>query len=415
MPSALPPGDPAPADGSLPESALRGLGERPFGFYVHVPFCVVRCGYCDFNTYTLTELGMPGASVSTYADAAVSEVELAARVLGSAGELPLVQTVFVGGGTPTMLEASDLVKVLAAIRERFGLADGAEVTTEANPDSVTPESLRTLADGGFTRVSVGMQSAVPQVLKTLERTHDPANVARAVAAVRAAGMQVSVDLIYGTPGESLEDWRTSLDAAVALKPDHISAYALVVEEGTKLAAQVKRGLVTMPDDDDEADKYELADEVLTAAGLGWYEVSNWATSDAARCRHNEGYWRDGDWWGVGPGAHSHVGGLRWWNVKHPNAFAQRLADGVSPALARELLTDEQRYDERVLLGVRLVDGLPLEVLRPAGRTAVAGLVADGLVDGPAALRPDGERPRRVVLTRRGRLLADTVVRRLLDY
>ncbi|GAA1237834.1 radical SAM family heme chaperone HemW [Oryzihumus leptocrescens] len=406
MPSALPLGEPAPTTGELPVDALARLGEHPFGVYVHVPFCSVRCGYCDFNTYTLTELGADGASVATYADAALAELDLAAKVLG--GRAPQVQTVFVGGGTPTMLAAADLVRVLHGIRERFGLAPGAEVTTEANPDSVTPAALATLARGGFTRVSLGMQSAVPHVLRTLERTHDPANVARAVAAAKDAGLRVSVDLIYGTPGESLQDWRTSLEAATALAPDHVSAYALVVEEGTKLAAQVRRGQVPAPEDDDEAAKYELADEVLTAAGFGWYEVSNWARTPQDRCRHNEGYWAEGDWWGVGPGAHSHVGGVRWWNVKHPNAFAGRLSSGQSPAAGRELLTDEQRYDERVLLGVRLVEGLPIADLRPEGREAVAGLIADGLVDGPSAMRP-----RRVVLTRRGRLLADTVVRRLL--
>jgi oxygen-independent coproporphyrinogen-3 oxidase len=253
-----------------------------------------------------------------------------------------------------------------------------------------------------------MQSAVPHVLRVLERTHQPANVARAVEAARAAGLQTSVDLIYGTPGESLDDWRTSLEAATALEPDHVSAYALVVEEGTKLAAQVRRGQVPAPEDDDEAAKYEIADELLSAAGYDWYEVSNWATSPDSRCRHNEGYWDDGNWWGVGPGAHSHVGGVRWWNVKHPNAYAGRLASGVSPAAGRETLTEEQRYDERVLLGVRLSRGLPLADLHEDGRQAVAGLIAEGLLDGPAAVRESV-----AVLTRRGRLLADTVVRRLL--
>jgi oxygen-independent coproporphyrinogen-3 oxidase len=407
-PSALPDGDPAPASGELPPSALAGLSDTDLGIYVHVPFCSVRCGYCDFNTYTLTELGGPGASigVDTYAAAALLELDLAARVLGDAA--PPVSTVFVGGGTPTMLPPRDLVRVLDGIRGRWGLAPGAEVTTEANPDSVTPDGLEELAAGGFTRVSLGMQSAVPHVLRTLERTHDPANVARAVAAARAAGLQVSVDLIYGTPGESLDDWRRSLDAAIALEPDHISAYALVVEEGTKLAAQVRRGVVPAPEDDDEADKYELADAVLSAAGYGWYEVSNWARSEAARCRHNIAYWAGTSWWGVGPGAHSHVGGVRWWNVKHPSAYAARLAAGTSPAQARETLTDEQRHDERVLLGTRLVEGLPVSDLRGSGRAAVAGLIAEGLIEGPAAVRAG-----RVVLTRRGRLLADTVVHRLL--
>lgn len=409
-PSAPPDGIPAPASGQLPDTALADLGTTDLGIYVHVPFCTVRCGYCDFNTYTLTELAPrhgqgAGVGVDTYADVALRELDLAAQVLGPAA--PAVSTVFVGGGTPTMLRSADLVTVLDGIRTRFGLADDAEVTTEANPDSVSPESLRELADGGFTRVSVGMQSAVPHVLATLERTHDPVNVAAAVRGVRDAGMQVSLDLIYGTPGESLADWRTSLEAVLALEPDHVSAYALVVEEGTKLAAQVRRGQVAMPDDDDEADKYELADELLGAAGYAWYEVSNWSRGTGTRCRHNVAYWAGTNWWGIGPGAHSHVGGVRWWNVRHPTAWAGRLAAGESPAQARELLTAQQQYDERVLLGTRLVDGLPVSELQPGGRSAVGPMIASGLVDGRAALEG------RVVLTRRGRLLADTVVHRLL--
>jgi putative oxygen-independent coproporphyrinogen III oxidase len=403
----LPDGEPAPPDGRLPETALTALdapGARR-GIYLHVPFCAVRCGYCDFNTYTLPELG-PGASTADFADTALRELDLAAGVLGErAGP---IDTVFVGGGTPTLLPGADLARLLAGIRDRFGLAPGAEVTTEANPDSVTPASLAALAAAGFTRVSIGMQSAVPHVLRTLDRTHRPVGVADAVAAARAAGLATSVDLIYGTPGESVADWRVSLDVALDLEPDHISAYALVIEEGTRMAAQVQRGEQAPTDDDDEAAKYELADEVLTAAGYRWYEVSNWARDDASRCRHNEGYWRGDAWWGVGPGAHSHIGGVRWWNVKHPREYAARLAAGTSPAAARELLTDAQRRDERVMLGVRLRAGLPVDLLDPVGRAAVAGLVAQGLV-----LGADAVRHRRVVLTRRGRLLADLVVRRLL--
>ena len=405
---ALPDGDDAPRDGSLPETARAAVGERPFGIYLHVPFCTVRCGYCDFNTYTATELGpvggAKGASVATFVDAAVAELDLAVAVLGE--DVPAVSTVFVGGGTPTLLPAADLVRFLDAVRARFGLTEDVEVTTEANPDSVDVDSLRVLAEGGFTRVSLGMQSAVPSVLATLDRTHDPANVSRAVAAAREVGLAVSLDLIYGTPGESLEEWRTSLRAAIDLEPDHVSAYALTVEDGTRLAARVRRGELPRPADDDEADKYELADELLVAAGYDWYEISNWTRTDRGRCRHNEAYWRSDDWWGVGPGAHSHVAGVRWWNVKHPAAWAQRLAEG-SPAAAREVLTDEQRADEEILLGVRLREGLPLDRLSPAGRRAVAGLVADGLVEGREAIHG------RVVLTRRGRLLADTVVHRLI--
>ena len=405
----MPDGIPAPDDGALPSAALATLAGGAFGLYVHVPFCVTRCGYCDFNTYTLTELGEPGASVSTYADAALRELDLAARELGEAPSgVPVIETVFIGGGTPTMLPADDLVRILAKARELFGLAEGCEVTTEANPDSVDETYLRTLADGGFTRVSIGMQSAVPHVLATLERTHDPANVERAVRAAKDVALQVSIDLIYGAPGESLDDWRTSLDAAIALEPDHISAYALVVEEGTKMGAQVRRGELPLPDDDDEADKYELADALLADAGYDWYEVSNWARSPQTQCRHNLAYWRDEPWWGVGPGAHSHVGGVRWWNVKHPRAYAQRVNAGLSPALARELLDERQRYEERVLLQVRLAEGLPLDMLDDDGRRAVAGLVASGLIDGPSAVRD-----KRVRLTLRGRLLTDTVVRALL--
>jgi putative oxygen-independent coproporphyrinogen III oxidase len=411
VPGTPPDGEPAPAGGALPPSAARGAAERAFGVYVHVPFCRVRCGYCDFNTYTSSELG-GGADQASYAATATAELDLAAGVLDAAG-LPArpASTVFFGGGTPTLLPAAVLAGLLGAVRDRFGLAPDAEVTTEANPDSVTPESLAALADAGFTRVSFGMQSAVPRVLAVLDRTHDPARVPQAVAWARDAGLAVSLDLIYGTPGESLDDWRASLDAALACEPDHLSAYALVVEEGTRMAARVRRGELPLPDDDTLADAYEVADAVLTGAGYDWYEVSNWARTPDDACRHNLGYWRGDDWWGVGPGAHSHVGGVRWWNVRHPRAYAVRLAAGESPAQAREVLTDAERQEERVLLAVRLADGLPLTDLEPAARARVAELVAEGLAEPVPALGADGER--RVVLTLRGRLLADSVVRTLL--
>jgi oxygen-independent coproporphyrinogen-3 oxidase len=415
MPSALPDGDPVPTDGSLPASALDGLGTRGFGFYVHVPFCTVRCGYCDFNTYTALELGPsveggghPGASRQTYAEAAIAEIKQARRVFGGR-DVP-VETVFFGGGTPTLLDADDLTGVVAAIRDEFGLADGAEVTTEANPDSVTPASLHRLRDGGINRISFGMQSAVPHVLRTLDRTHDPLRVPDVVRWAREAGFeQVSLDLIYGAPGESLTDWERSVEAALECEPDHLSAYSLIVEEGTALARRVKRGELPMPDEDDLADKYLLVDERLRSGGLEWYEVSNWARGPegdtSSRCRHNLLYWTGADWWGVGPGAHSHVGGVRWWNVKHPVAYADRIAAGVSPAHAREVLRAEDRYVERVLLELRLDTGLPLDVLDDAGRAAVPGLLERDLLT---------RRDDRLVLTREGRLLADGVVRDLLD-
>ncbi|HEX4472923.1 MAG TPA: radical SAM family heme chaperone HemW [Nocardioides sp.] len=404
MPSSLPPGDPAPADGALPPSALAELGSRPFGFYVHVPFCTVRCGYCDFNTYTAAELGdQPGASRASYAEAAITEIRMARAVLGEA-DRP-VDTVFFGGGTPTLLGPGDLASVLAAIGAEFGLAPDVEVTTEANPDSVAAWDLEALREAGFTRISFGMQSAVDHVLRTLDRTHDPLRVPAVVEWSRAAGFtQVSLDLIYGTPGESLADWATSLEAALACAPDHVSAYSLIVEPGTALARRVTRGELPAPDDDDLADKYLLADESLSGAGMEWYEVSNWATDRSARCRHNELYWTGGHWWGVGPGAHSHVGGVRWWNVKHPAAYADRLAERVSPAAARESLDPETRRVERVLLEIRLRDGLPVLALDAHGRGAVADLVGRGLVELAAE---------RLLLTRAGRLLADAVVRDLL--
>ncbi|CAN5262991.1 MAG: radical SAM family heme chaperone HemW [Nocardioides sp.] len=397
MASALASGEIAPLDGALPADALRALSGADLGVYIHVPFCAVRCGYCDFNTYTATELG-PGASQASYAGSAIAELDLMRRLLPDA---PEVSTVFVGGGTPTLLDAADLVSLLDTVRDRFGLSDLAEVTTEANPDSVSPDSLRQLRDGGFTRISFGMQSAVPQVLATLDRTHDPARVPLAVEWARAAGFeQVSLDVIYGTPGESLGDWERTLDAVVGCAPDHVSAYSLIVEEGTALARRVRRGELPMPDEDDLADKYLVADDRLSAAGLQWYEVSNWSRP-GAECRHNLAYWTSQNWLGIGPGAHAHVGGVRWWNLKHPSAYARRLAEGTSPAHAREVLDDHDRLVERVLLEVRLRAGLDLNLLTAGPIAAVVG-------DGLAVVRGD-----RLVLTRRGRLLADAVVRTLL--
>ncbi|MCG7421258.1 radical SAM family heme chaperone HemW [Micrococcus sp. ACRRV] len=425
MPSVLPVGLPVPDDGALPPASVAAVraasatGEpRTFSLYVHVPFCTVRCGYCDFNTYTAESFG-PGAGRGDYVDSALAELDFAAGVL-ERSRVPArpLHTVFVGGGTPTLLPAEHLVRILAHARERFGLAEGAEVTTEANPDTLTPEYVAELAAGGFTRLSVGMQSAVPHVLATLERTHAPENVPAAVAAARASGMEVSLDLIYGTPGESLADWRTTLEAAIAMAPDHVSAYSLIVEEGTRFGAQVARGEVADVDPDDQADKYLLADELLSAAGYRWYEVSNWAHDPAGagvhRARHNVAYWEDQDWWGVGPGAHSHVAGTRFWNAKHPAAYAQRLATGVTPAVGREMPDDEARRLERIMLAARTVEGLDLSEVRGSLepeelRRRVAALIGEGLVEGPAALRG------RIVPTLEGRLRNDRIVRDLAGF
>jgi oxygen-independent coproporphyrinogen-3 oxidase len=406
MPSRPPDGEPAPPDGALPVSARAGASDRDLGVYLHVPFCATRCGYCDFNTYTLTELaGSPSSAPTDWLDAVLAEIRLARRVLG--GDHRPLRTVFVGGGTPTLLAPGLLPRALAALRDEFGFAPDVEVTTEANPESSDRATLDRLVEAGVTRVSFGMQSAVPHVLSVLDRQHTPGRVATAVADARAAGVgQISLDLIYGAPGETDADWAASLDSVVALAPDHVSAYALVVEEGTRLARQVRIGAVAPVDDDVLADRYEMADARLDAAGLRWYEVSNWARSPGAVCRHNIGYWRSADWWGLGPGAHSHVGGVRWWNVRAPAAYAARLADGASPAQAREVLDAPTRAFEDVLLRIRLAEGLPLALLDEPGRGVAQRQARDGLLE-PAALDAG-----RAVLTLRGRLLADGVVREL---
>jgi len=407
MPSALPLGDPAPPTGRLPESALLELRQHPFGFYVHIPFCSVRCGYCDFNTYTAEELGN-GVSRGSYADLVLTELRLARAVLPAS--TPPVSTVFFGGGTPSLLPAEHLGLILAELGAEFGLAPDAEVSTEANPESVAPGYLRRLREQGFTRISLGMQSAVPHVLRVLDRQHRPERALAAVAEARAAGFEhVNLDLIYGTPGESDLDWQRSLDAAVAAGVDHLSAYALIVESGTPLARAVARGEVPAPDDDVLADRYLQADETLAAAGLTWYEVSNWARTPAAQSRHNQLYWSSANWWGAGPGAHSHVGGVRWWNVKHPAQYAARLeAPGGSPAAGRETLDAQARFTERVMLRLRMADGLALAELPEPARAQARQCATWGLAEHRALAAG------RLVLTQRGRLLADAVVRDLLQ-
>jgi oxygen-independent coproporphyrinogen-3 oxidase len=394
----LPAGDPAPADGALPAEALDGVGTRPFGFYVHVPFCAARCGYCDFNTYVPGERGAEQAS--GYVGAVLAEIDLAARVLAP---VPRVDTVFFGGGTPTLLPTGDLIRILRRIDERFGLAPGAEVTTEANPESVDPGKLDALRAAGFTRLSLGMQSAVPRVLAILDREHSPGRPQQAVAEARAAGFeQVSLDLIYGTPGETADEWRRSLEAALSAAPDHLSTYSLIVEPGTRMAARVRRGELSPPGEQVVVDRFETAERVLAGAGMAWYETCSWATGEAAWCRHNLGYWGGGDWWGAGPGAHSHIGGVRWWNLLHPRAWSERLATATSPAAAREMPDEAQVRLERVMLGLRLRSGVALRRLTREGQAAAERHVAGGL------LEPADHAAGRAVLTLRGRLLADSV-------
>jgi putative oxygen-independent coproporphyrinogen III oxidase len=406
VPSTLPDGDPVPADGSLPEQAYADRDSRSLSFYVHVPFCATRCGYCDFNTYTATELGTSGASAAdTWLAAALAEIDLAAKVLDDPRP---VSSVFVGGGTPSLMGAGPLGALLGRIGERFGLAEDAEITTEANPESTDRALLDGLRAAGYNRVSLGLQSTSTRVLQVLERRHTPGLAFDVIDQARAAGFEhLNLDLIYGTPGETADDFAASLAAVTASGVDHVSAYSLIVEPGTRLARQVRSGLLPMPDDDVLADRYLQAETALSAAGFHWYEVSNWARTDAARCRHNLAYWTGGDWWGIGPGAHSHVGGVRWWNVKHPARYAAALVDGRSPGHAREVLSPDSRAVEDVLLRLRLVEGLGLASLSDAGRVEAAVAVDEGLLD--AGAHAAG----RAVLTLHGRLLADGLALRLL--
>ena len=386
---------------------------RRLSFYVHIPYCVKRCGYCDFNTYTPTDLlsqnstNNDSASVQTvangYIDLVIQEIELARRTIGEAS----VPTIFFGGGTPTLLPARDLLRIVDAISGRFSLERRCEITVEANPDSVTKESLATLRAGGINRISFGMQSAVPHVLKVLDRTHRSENLVSATQWAKEVGFDhISVDLIYGTPGESLNDWQVSIDAALALPIDHISAYALIVEQGTKLARQVNSGEITMPDDDETAEKYRMADDSFSKAGFTWYELSNWARPDG-ECRHNIAYWQNSEWWGLGPGAHSHIENSRWWNVKHPNSYRAKITANETPIQEREELSLDNQRTENLMLAIRMKAGIALKNLSEEQCVAAEKYVGSEHLDLEKWERGT------LVLTQSGRLIADRIVRELL--
>lgn len=408
--------------GMLPDfvaAAVNG-SHRTFSLYVHVPFCSSRCGYCDFNTYISSDLG-PGASHDSYADTAIRELEFAAQTIERSGVEPKpLHSVFFGGGTPTLLQARDLTRILARAEQLFGITEGAEVTTEANPDSLSRQAVEQLADGGFNRISMGMQSSVSHVLQVLERTHNPDNVAAAAGWIRDSGLELSLDLIFGTPGESIQDWERSLDAVLAIQPDHVSAYGLIVEDGTKLAAQIRRGVYPNTDPDDQADKYVLTEQRLSAAGYRWYEISNWAydpdNEGVHQSQHNLAYWRDQDWWGIGPGAHSHMAGLRWWNAKHPAAYASRILDNMSPTIGEEIPDADARVLEKIMLGVRLAEGLDLRDLAEDDQEAALQatheaevLANQGLIEVSALAQ------HKIVPTLKGRLLDDAITRRLAGF
>jgi len=378
-------------------------------FYVHIPYCIKRCGYCDFNTYTPSELrsGDLSADISGvsegYIDRVLKEIDQARSEVNVA----IVPTIFFGGGTPTLLEAHDLNRVISKIKSEFEVSKDCEITIEANPDTVTEDLLTKLREGGFNRISFGMQSAVPHVLATLDRTHKPEGVGRSVALANSIGFEhISVDLIYGTPGESIADWEISVNSALSMAIDHISAYALIVEAGTKLSNQVKRGEVIMPADDETAEKYRIADDLFASAGFNWYELSNWA-KPGGECRHNINYWNGSNWWGVGPGAHSFLGNERWWNVKHPSVYQERIDSGLSPKLAGETLTLENRNDEKIMLQIRLVDGIDRNSLTSAQNANAAKYLESDHISHSHWSQG------RVVLTQSGRLIADRIVRELM--
>ncbi len=376
-------------------------------FYIHIPYCVKRCGYCDFNTYTPAELqlteGLTQIS-NSYIDLLVKEIEFARNQVG---ESAIVPSIFFGGGTPSLMEASDIKRVITAISKQFKLDPIAEVTLETNPDTVTKEKLKQFYDAGVNRISFGMQSSVPHVLKTLDRTHNPENLPQVTKWASEVGFkEISVDLIYGTPGESKQDWQQSIDSALALPISHISAYALIVEEGTKLAAQIKRGEIAKPDDDLTAEKYIMADKVFTTAGFNWYELSNWAKPNS-QSKHNLAYWLGHNWWGAGPGAHSHINGKRFWNVKHPNLYKQKIQANETVILDSEVLEGSQIESERLMLSIRLPQGLEKNTLNNQQILELTDYVNSGHLD------QENWNLGRATLTLDGRLIADRIVREIL--
>lgn len=366
---------------------------------------MARCGYCDFNTYTPKELHSDSVESMSqrYINAAIKEIESASKEVGPA----VVPSIFFGGGTPSLMTGTQISSVIGAIRDRFEMGNNCEITIEANPDSLTSEFLALTRNAGVNRISIGMQSSMPHVLAALDRTHHPENVAQAVKMVREHGFEhCSVDLIYGVPGESIEDWSETVQAALSLEIDHLSAYALIVEKGTKLAARIRSGELVIPPDDETAIKYEIVDEMCEAKGLQWYELSNWS-KNGAQCRHNISYWDGSFWWGIGPGAHSYFNGVRWWNVKHPDSYQKLINEGNSPILEREELSEINRQDESIMLKIRMREGIQIDSLNNSQQDQVKSFLTSGHIDNHAWANG------KLVLTRSGRLIADRIVREIL--
>ncbi|MFP7665470.1 MAG: radical SAM family heme chaperone HemW [Corynebacterium pyruviciproducens] len=368
-----------------------------FGLYIHVPYCTVRCGYCDFNTYVLGS----SDALATYQEALERELELATSRLEAQGLLPDdgVSTIFVGGGTPSILGGEGLAQILAAVRHTMKIAPGAEVTTEANPETTSPEFFSTIRAHGFTRVSLGMQSVAPHVLRVLDRRHTPGRSLDAAREALEAGFEhVNLDLIYATPGEMDDDVRRSVECALETGIDHLSAYSLIVEEGTALNRKIAHGELPRPSEEVMADRYEIVSDLAEQAGLHWYEVSNFA-KPGGECLHNMGYWRSEPWWGAGPGAHSFVGKRRWMNEKLPVRYAARVSAGELPVKSDEVLSDEDRYVEEVMLRLRLAEGIRRDVVKESGQAQIDRYVDAGL------LEVEGDR---VHVSMEGRLHADGI-------
>jgi oxygen-independent coproporphyrinogen-3 oxidase len=340
----------------------------------------------------------------SYIDLLLMEIKAAKQEVVQSANVP---SIFFGGGTPSLMQPFDIARVISAIKSEFTLLSDAEITMECNPDTVTKESLAAFQEAGVNRVSFGMQSAVGHVLATLDRTHNPEKLLQVTTWAKAVGIsEISVDLIYGAPGESMADWHRSIDSALALPVTHISAYALIIEEGTKLAAQIKRGEVARVDDDLAAEKYLVADKAFSAAGFEWYELSNWA-KNGSFSKHNLAYWLGDNWWGAGPGAHSHINGKRFWNVKHPNLYKERVLANQSPIADSELLEESQIESERFMLSLRLISGLDKGVLSEKQLKELSNFVTSGHLD-----QVNWDKGR-VTLTLDGRLIADRIIRQIL--